>query len=117
MTVAQVPTLHQLDDHARHRELAAAFRSRIVRDAAEIRAAKTELRDLQRQGSDLAPRRQSALARRRDDARARLIAYGLHRGIALERMEAGRNSLDQLPYRLPGLIRAAAELAERDALA
>jgi hypothetical protein len=104
------------EDRARHRAISAAFRAQVVCDAREIRAARTELRQLQRYRSDLAPGRQSLLARCRDDARARLIAYGLHRGMALERMEGGRTSLDQLPYRLPGLIRRAAEQAEREAL-
>jgi hypothetical protein len=104
-------------DRARRRAVSAAFRARIVGDTAEIRSIRSELRQLQRQRSDLAPGVQSVLAHRRDDARARLIAYGLHRGMALERMESGRTSLDQLPCRLPMLIRWAAEQAEREALA
>jgi hypothetical protein len=116
MATAQPTTPHPQTDRARHRAISAAFRARIVSEAAEIRATRAELRRLQRQGSDLAPRLQSVLARRRDDARARLIAYGLHRGVALERMEGGRTGLDQLPWRLPMLIRRAAEQAEQEAM-
>ena len=116
MTVAEPSILLQDAERTRHRAITDAFRSRIVRDATEIRAAKIELHAHQRQGSNLAAALQSLLARRRDDARARLIAYGLHRGVALERMESGRTSLDDLPCRLPGLIRHATELAEREAV-
>jgi hypothetical protein len=116
MTVTQAQILPPVNGRAHHRAIAAAFRSRIAQDAAGIRIAKAELRVLQRQGSDLAPGRQSVLARRRDAARARLIAYGLHRGLSLQRIETGRTSLDQLPTRLHGLIRDAAEQADREAL-
>jgi hypothetical protein len=117
MTTARSFTRRPEADHGRHHAISSVYRARIARDASEIRSIKAELRRLQRQVSAEAPGLQSALACRRDHARARLIAYGLHRGVALERMEAGRFSLDQLPYRLPLLIRLAVEDAEREAAA
>jgi hypothetical protein len=99
---------------ARFHAIVGAYRTAIKRDAVEIRAAKAELRLLQREGSDEAPVRQSRLAWRRAEARARLIAYGIHRGVALERLEAGRARLDELPYPVPGLVRRAVEDAEAE---
>jgi hypothetical protein len=115
MATAQPTTPLPEADPVRHRAISSAYRARIVAEAAEIRCMKGRLRELQRQGSDLAPGAQSALAHSRNEARARLIAYGLHRGMALERMEGGRTSLDQLPWTVRMLVRGAAERAEREA--
>jgi hypothetical protein len=108
MATATTPDARLEDERHRFRAITAAFRGAIVRDAIEIRAAKADLRRLQRAGSGLAPSRQSQLVRRRMEARARLIAYGLHRGVPLERMEAGRADLDQLPWTIQCLVREAA---------
>lgn len=115
MATAQSLTPSLEADRARHRAISAAFRARIVAEGAEIRSTRSELRELQRRGSDVAAGLQSRLHRLRMDARARLLAYGLHRGVALERMERGRTSLDRLPSSLPGLIRLAAEQARGEA--
>ena len=117
MTTAVTSTCRSAEERARFQSISAVFRSWIEQDAREIRRARAELRDLQRRGSASAPARQSRLAHRRDEARAHLLAYGLHRGVALERMERGRTGLDQLPCRLPALIRRAAERAEEAAAA
>lgn len=116
MTTAQSPTPSLEADRAR-RAISAAFRVRIVAESDEIRSSRSELRELQRRGSDVAPGLQARLHRLRMAARARLLAYGLHRGMALERMERGRTGLDHLPSSLPGLIRRAAEQAEQEAQA
>lgn len=109
---AATPDARHEDERHRFHAIKAAFRAAIAHDAIDLRAAKVDLRRLQRAGSGLAPSRQSALARRRMEARARLIAYGLHRGQPLERMEAGRTGLDQLPWTIQGLVRHAAREAD-----
>jgi hypothetical protein len=116
MTTVSTVTARSEEDRARFRAISAVFRSWIAQDAAQIRSAKAALRDAQRRGSPGAPGEQSSLARLRTSARARLLAYGLHRDMPLERMERGRTGLDQLvPFQLPGMVRRAGERAAEDA--
>jgi hypothetical protein len=110
MTTVTIPNALSDDEHSRY-AITARFRAALACDAVEIRCAKVELRRRQREGSPLAPVLQSRLHHRRLQARARLIAYGLHRGVALERIEHGRTTVDDLPWHVRTLLPAAAREA------
>jgi len=112
MATATTPDARSEERRRRFRTISDAFRAAISHDAVEIRRAKMELRSLQREGSTLSPTRQSLLAKHRKVARARLIAYGLLRGMPLQRIEAGRTSLDQLPFSVLALVRQITQEAE-----
>jgi len=111
MTTVTTPGVLTEDERSRFAAITARFRVAVVRDAVEIRSARAELRRSQREGSPLAPVMQSRLHHRRLRARARLIAYGLHRGVALERIERGRTSVDDLPWNVRTLLPEAAREA------
>jgi hypothetical protein len=112
MTTATTPDVLSEDERSRFAVITSRFRAAIACDAVEIRSARVDLRARQREGSALAPVIQSRLHHRRVRARARLIAYGLHRGVALERIEHGRTTMDDLPWHVRTLVpRVAREAA------
>ena len=104
MTTATTPDVLSEDERSRLAVITSRFRAALACDSVEIRSARVELRARQREGSPLAPVIQSRLHRRRVRARARLIAYGLHRGVALERIEHGRTTVDDLPWHVRTLV-------------
>lgn len=113
MTTVTSPDVLSENERSRFAAITARFRVALACDAVEIRNARVELRARQREGSPLAPVMQSRLHHRRLRARARLIAYALHRGVALERIEQGRATVDDLPWHVRTLVPAVAREAAR----
>jgi len=111
MTTRTTPDVLPEDEQSDFAVITAKFRVALAVDAVEIRSAKVAVRARQREGSPLAPVMQSRLHHRRLRARARLIAFGLHRGIALERIEHGRTTVDDLPLHVRSLLPEVAQEA------